>query len=161
MNFKGLKENYVNGLVSVVLGLLLFILKGEVISLVLTVIGVLMLVSAFFDWRNKQTNSAIVKLVIGVCVLAFGWMFVNLALYIVAAVIVIAGLKKIVVIKDVSPVNLTLQEKIFLYAKPVLTVFAGVILFFNQGGVINWVFIVVGILLIVEGLLEVFDRKKK
>lgn len=160
MNFNGLKENKIAGIVAIVLGFLLLLLKGEVISIVLTVIGLLALVAAFSDWRNKNTNGAIVKAVIGVCILAFGWLFVNLALYIVAAVIVAVGLKKILDIKNSSPVNLSLQDKVMLYAKPGLTVLAGLILFFNQGGVIDWVFIVVGVLLIVEGFLELLEMKK-
>lgn len=157
MNFKGFKEHYVTGAAAVVVGLLLLLLKGKVISLILTVAGILLLVLAFADWRNKLTNRAIGKAVAGVCVLTFGWMFVNLALYIVAAVIIAAGLKQVIAIKNCSPVNLTAQEKVVLYAKPVLTVLAGIILFFNQGGVIDWVFILVGILLIVEGVLDILN----
>lgn len=157
MNFKGLKEHYVTGAAAVVIGLLLLILKGRVISLILTIVGVLLLISAFVDWRNKLANRAIGKAVAGACVLAFGWLFVNLALYIVAAVIIAVGLKQVVAIKNGSPVNLSVQEKVVLYAKPVLTVLAGIILFFNQGGVIDWVFIVVGIMLIVEGVLDILN----
>lgn len=160
MNFNGLKENGIKGIAAVVLGLLLLLLKGEVISIVLTIVGILVLVSAFSAWRGQRSNEAIGKAVVGVCILAFGWLFVNLALYIVAAVIVAVGLKKIVDTKNSSPVNLSLQEKVMIYAKPALIVLAGLVLFFNQGGVIDWVFIVVGVLLIVEGALEIFELKK-
>lgn len=159
MKFHGLKEHYVTGAAAVVVGLLLLLLKGKVISLILTIAGVLLLIWAFVDWRNKLTNYAIGKAVAGVCVLTFGWLFVNLALYIVAAVIIAVGLKQIVAIKNTSPVNLSMQEKVIIYAKPVLTVLAGIILFLNQGGVIDWVFIVVGIMLIVEGVLDMLDRR--
>ena len=59
-------------------------------------------------------------------------------------------------VKEQSPVNLSKQDKVVVYAKPVLTVLAGAILLLNQGGVIDWIFMVVGILLIVEGALEFF-----
>ena len=144
------------GLFAIVLGLLLFLLKGEVISIVLTIIGILVLVSAFFDWKNQRTNTGLVKLVVGICILFFGWLFVNLALFLLAAVIIIIGLKKIIQVKEQNPVNLSMQEKVVVYAKPVLTVLAGAILLLNQGGVIDWIFMVVGILLIIEGALEFF-----
>ena len=60
------------GLFAIILGLLLFLLKGEVISIVLTIIGILVLVSAFFDWKNQRTNTGLVKLVVGICILFFG-----------------------------------------------------------------------------------------
>ena len=144
------------GLFAIVLGLLLFLLKGEVISIVLTIIGILVLVSAFFDWKNQRTNTGLVKLVVGICILFFGWLFVNLALFLLAAVIIIIGLKKIIQVKEQNPVNLSMQEKVVVYAKPVLTVLAGAILLLNQGGVIDWIFMAVGILLIIEGALEFF-----
>lgn len=144
------------GLFAIVLGLLLFLLKGEVISIVLTIIGILILVSAFFDWKNQRTNTGLVKLVVGICILFFGWLFVNLALFLLAAVIIIIGLKKIIQVKEQNPVNLSMQEKVVVYAKPVLTVLAGAILLLNQGGVIDWIFMAVGILLIIEGALEFF-----
>ena len=144
------------GLLAMGVGLLLCLLKGEVISIVLSIIGILVLVSAFFDWKNQRTNAGIVKLVVGICILLFGWLFVNLALFLLAAVIIIIGLKKIMQVKEQSPVNLSKQDKVVVYAKPVLTVLAGAILLLNQGGVIDWIFMVVGILLIVEGALEFF-----
>jgi len=144
------------GLLAMGVGLLLCLLKGEVISIVLSIIGILVLVSAFFDWKNQRTNTGIVKLVVGICILLFGWLFVNLALFLLAAVIIIIGLKKIMQIKEQSPVNLSTQDKVVVYAKPVLTVLAGAILLLNQGGVIDWIFMVVGILLIIEGALEFF-----
>ena len=144
------------GLFAIILGLLLFLLKGEVISIVLTIIGILVLVSAFFDWKNQRTNTGLVKLVVGICILFFGWLFVNLTLFLLAAVIIIIGLKKIIQVKEQNPVNLSMQEKVVVYAKPVLTVLAGAILLLNQGGVIDWIFMAVGILLIIEGALEFF-----
>ena len=51
------------GLLAMGVGLLLCLLKGEVISIVLSIIGILVLVSAFFDWKNQRTNAGIVKLV--------------------------------------------------------------------------------------------------
>lgn len=148
------KESMITSLISIALGILLIIMKGEVISLALTILGVAVLVSAIVDFANKWTNTGIVKAVIGVCILVFGWVFINLALYVLAAAIIIMGLLQISNNYKYAPVEITLKGKIFLYAKPALTVLAGGCLLFNQGGTMNWIFIVTGILLIVEGVLE-------
>lgn len=155
------KENILSAAISILLGVLLIIMKGKVITIALTVLGIGILISAVVDFLYKMTNSAIVKAVIGVCVLLFGWLFVNLALYILAAAIIIMGLLQLSNIKKFSPVNLTFSEKAILYAKPLITVLAGAFLLFNQSGAIAWIFIVTGILLIGEGILELIGLIKR
>lgn len=144
----------VAALLSAVLGVMLIVMKGEVISIVLTVIGCALIIAAITDFFRGFTTAGVIKAVIGVSVLVFGWLFINLALYILAAVIIIAGLMQIVRIHRIGQVFLTDAERILAYIKPVLTVLAGAVLLFNQGGVIDWIFIFTGILLIAEGILE-------
>lgn len=151
------KENIVSSVIFIVLGLMLIIMKGDVISLAITLLGLAVLISAVVDFIDKLTNMGIVKAVVGVCILVFGWVFVNLALYLLAAAIIIMGLLRITNTHKLIPVNLTLKEKIFVYAKPVAMVLAGVCLLFNQGGTIAWIFVLSGILLVLEGVLELAD----
>ena len=150
-------EGIVSSIIYIALGLMLIIMKGSVISLAITILGVAVLISAIMDLVNKLTNIGIVKAVIGVCILAFGWMFIDLALYSLAASIIVMGLLKISNIHKFSPVNLTAKDKIMLYMKPVVTVIAGACLFFNQGGTISWIFFVTGALLVIEGVMELVD----
>lgn len=155
-----IKNDVFEAVLSIVLGVMLLFLKGDVLNLALTLMGVVVLFIAFTDVRNQQISDAVIKAVMGVCIIAFGWLFVNLALYIVAAVLIIVGLSKFVNIRKSSPVNLSAKEMVFLYAKPVLFLLTGVLLFLNQGGVIDWVFVVTGILQIIEGVLELLKLKK-
>lgn len=154
------KENIILALISIVLGFMLIILKGDVIGLAITVIGVAVLIDAIIDFASKLLNIGIIKAVVGICILVFGWMFVNLALYILAASIIVKGLLQIVNIHKFSPVNLTLKDTALIYLKPVITVIAGACLFFNQDGAIAWIFVVTGALLIVEGVLELISLAK-
>lgn len=151
------KESMLSAVISVILGLLLILLKGEVISIALTVLSAAILISAVVDFLKKKQESAVVKAVIGVCILVFGWMLVNMALYILAAGIIIMGLLQIVSFNKWCPVNLTAKEKVFYNIKPLLTVLAGACLFFNQGGTVDWMFMVTGALLVAEGVLELFS----
>ena len=96
-------EGIVSSIIYIALGLMLIIMKGSVISLAITILGVAVLISAIMDLVNKLTNIGIVKAVIGVCILAFGWMFIDLALYILAASIIVMGLLKISNIHKFSP----------------------------------------------------------
>lgn len=150
------KIRVVSSVISIVLGLMLIVMKGEIISLAITLLGVTVLISAISDFVNSFKNVGIIKAVIALCILVFGWVFVNLALYILAAAIIIMGLLQIANINEIVSVNLTVKDKALIYAKPVITVLAGACLLFNQGGTIAWVFIITGILLIIEGIINIF-----
>lgn len=154
------KENMIAAVISILLGFMLIIMKNHIISLAITVIGVAVLVSAVVSFINKLTNIGIMKAVVGVCILVFGWMFINLALYILAASIIVMGLLQINDIRRFVLVDFTLKDKILLYTKPGVTVLAGICLLFNQGGTIAWVFILTGILLVAEGVLELISLLK-
>ena len=153
--------NLISGLISIALGLMLIIMKGEVISVALTVLGTTAIVMAVADFTKGFTASGIVKAVVGVCILVFGWLFINVALYLLAGAIIIMGLMQILEIHRSGIVFLTNGEKILAYLKPVLTVLAGILLLFNQGGVIDGVFIATGVLLIFEGILGLADQIKQ
>lgn len=147
----------ITALLYAALGIMLIVMKGETISIALTVIGCSLMIAAVADFFRGFTVTGIIKAVIGACVLVFGWLFINLALYILAAVIIITGLMQIVQTHHIGQVFLSDVERIFAYIKPALTVFAGAVLLFNQRGVIDWAFIFAGVLLIVEGILELLD----
>lgn len=154
------KNNKITGLALIVIGLLLVILKNEVISLVMTVMGVALIVSAVSDFRDGASKTGTVKAVIGVCIIVFGWVFVNLALYIIAAIIIIQSIFSILDISKALPSELSLGQRVTVYLKPAAGLVAGGCLLFNLGGTMAWVFILSGILLIVEGILSLVEGKR-
>lgn len=154
------KEDIISALFSMLIGVMLIVMKGQVVSIAITVFAVIVLISAVIDLIHKLVNSAVVKAVIGVCLLIFGWVFVSVALYLLAAAIIIMGLLRIVNMHKILPEDMTHQEKLFAYIRPAITVLAGICLLFNQGGAMDWVFILTGILLVAEGVLDVADALK-
>lgn len=144
----------------VALGLMFILMKGEVISVALTIIGAVAIVMAIVDFSAGAIAPGILKAVAGVCVIVFGWMFVNLALYILSAVLIVQGLFQLIfTVKNLAPV-LSGAQKCFAFCRPIASLTAGCCLLFNQGGTINWVFVVAGILLLAEGILSLADGKR-
>ena len=148
------RSSAVSAVATILLGALFIIKRGGVIGLAITVLGVSVLVFALLDLIAKLTNAAIVKGVVGLCILVFGWIFVDLAIYILAAGIILTGLLQISSIKQYSPVNLDTNEKLFIYARPVMMVVAGACLLLNKNGTIDWVFVLVGALLVIQGVMS-------
>ncbi len=157
MNQKG---NVASALGSILLGALLIIMKGKIISAAITVLAVFVIIGAIVDFTAGLVNFGIVKMVAGVCILVFGWIFASLAFYILAAGIILMGLLQISSIKKNMPVNLTAGERFQEYFKPGLMVIAGACLLFNQSGTIAWVFIATGFLLIVNGIMTLIGANK-
>lgn len=154
------KENVASALGSILLGILLIVMKGKIITAAITLLAVFVIVGAIMDFAAGLVNYGIVKSVAGICILVFGWVFASLAFYILAAGIILMGLLQISSIKKTMPVNLTAGERFQEYFKPGLMVVAGACLLFNQRGTIAWAFIVTGILLIVNGVMSLFGSQK-
>ena len=81
------KEDIISALFSMLIGVMLIVMKGQVVSIAITVFAVIVLISAVIDLVHKLVNSAVVKAVIGVCLLIFGWVFVSVALYLLLGLV--------------------------------------------------------------------------
>ena len=157
MNQKG---NVASAIGSILLGILLIIMKGKIITAAITILAVFVIIGAIADFMAGLTNIGIMKAVAGVCILVFGWIFASLAFYILAAGIIVMGLLQISAIKKTMPVNLTAGERFQEYFKPGLMVVAGACLLFNQSGTIAWAFIATGVLLVINGLMTLIGANK-
>lgn len=93
------KENVASALGSILLGILLIVMKGKIITAAITLLAVFVIVGAIMDFVAGLVNYGIVKSVAGICILVFGWVFASLAFYILAAGIIIMGLLQISSIK--------------------------------------------------------------
>lgn len=154
-------EKFIPAILTIVLGVLFLVLKGEVISIAMTILGVVLIVLGVLDLIGKQTVPAVVKIVIGVLILVAGWAFTTAVLYILAALLLIYGILLLYNNIKTKTKGEKLLGTILAYAEPIVCIVIGFFLFFNQGGVVNWVFIIAGILAIIEGILMLFGAFKK
>ena len=142
-------------LLLIAIGLLLLVFKGGIVSIALTVFGVVFIVMGIVGLINKQNQTAIIRLIIGAVIIAFGWLFVQIALYIIAFILILTGVYLLF--------NLVSKKIKFslVYLNPLLLFVAGICLFFNQGVTMDWVFIVVGAVFVVQGVLGAYGMLKK
>ncbi len=149
-----------SGIISVVLGIMFITLKGGVIGIVLTIIGLAAIAMGISDFVNKQTTPATVKCVIGILILVLGWVLVDIALYVVAGAFIVFGIYQIV--SAVKLANLCApSQKVLLFVKPVATLLAGLCLFFNKNGVMDWLFIIIGALILAQGVISILELIEK
>lgn len=156
MNVKN-QNKLIGALLLTVLGILFLIWKGGVISIAMTVLGVMLIVQAVLDLIAKNYVPCVVRGVLGVVIIVFGWAFVTVALYIMAAVLLIYGILQLIEAIKAYPKQKNAVSKIVGFIQPAVCILISVCLLFNQGGTISWVFIIAGIFLIVQGVLGLID----
>lgn len=149
-------ENLVFSVLMIVLGVLFIVYKNGVIGIAMTVFGVALIVSAILDLMHKDIVPCVVKAVIGVVVIIFGWTLVSAAIYIMAALLLIYGILRLyLAIKNRT--LLDTKSKIINYVDCALYIIIGICLLFNQGGTIDWIFILSGVFLIINGVLALIQ----
>ena len=98
-----------------------------------------------------------IKLVAGVVIILCGWAIVGAVLYILATMLLIAGI--LLLYEKIK--NRTHCKNLFYtvceYAVPALCILIGTLFLFNQGGEAVWIFIVSGLLTILGGGLLLVD----
>lgn len=145
-------ENLTFAVLAIVLGLLFIIFKSAIISLTMTVFGILLIVSGVLDLMKKAVTGGVIKVVAGVVIIVFGWTLLTAALYVLAALLLIFGI--IELYNTIRRRKSLGKTEFTMYAvEYALFIAIGVCLLFNQVGAIDWIFIVSGIVLIVDGLL--------
>ena len=144
----------------IIIGLLFIMFKGGVISIAMSLIGITLIVLGILDVLRQRVVSGIVKLVFAALVMLAGWLFITLALYVLGAFLLIAGAGQLVALSKLKFKKLTLGVAMH-FVQPIIYILVAICLFFNQGGAINWVFTVSGILLLVDGIVGLIGALDK
>ena len=78
-----------SAILTILVGMLFLIWKGAIVSIAMTVIGVLLIIAAVMNLIRKNYTACVIGAVFGVMVLCFGWIFLSVALYVLAAILLI------------------------------------------------------------------------
>ncbi|MBQ7924511.1 MAG: hypothetical protein IJ329_04315 [Clostridia bacterium] len=150
-------EKFIVAALTVVLGVLLIAFQEDVVKIAMSAIGLLLIALGVLDFFNKTLALAVVKAVTGLVVILFGIFAVRAVLYLLAGILLIAGIL-LLYEKWKSRVRCdSLFQKIFAYALPAICILIGILLLFNGNNTVTWVFVVSGIFVVIEGSLLLVD----
>ena len=135
----------------IALGVLLVILRGGIVSILMTVLGLALIAFGVLDLFNCAIPPAVVKLVMGVVIILCGWLIVEAVLYLVSALLLIAGILLLYEKIKFRSRCINLFHALCVYAIPSLCLVIGILLLFNQGNTAQWVFVIGGVFTVVEG----------
>lgn len=144
-------EKIIAAVATMAFGVLLIVLQDSFIGLLMTIAGICLIVWGVLDLIHHLIPPAVVKLVVAVLIIVCGWALVAAVLYIVAALLLIAGIlmiyEKLKKRVYCSKWYLTALE----YSVPALFVIMGLLLLFHQTVTLEVIFIICGILTVIDG----------
>ena len=144
-------EKIVVALLTLLLGIALLILRGSLISVLMSVVGIVFIAFGIIQWIKGQIVLAVIKAVIGIVLIICGWTVVSAVLYVLAAAVMITGILLLYEQLKNQGCGATLLQKIAAFAYPIVCILIGFFLLFNNGNEEQWVFIVSGSLTVLEG----------
>lgn len=136
-----------------IVGLLLVIFRSETIGWAMTIAGIVFIVSGILDLVKKNWAGGGVSLVIGIAILVLGWVAAAIVLLVLGILIAIKGI--------VALVNVIKKDKknALDFVFPALTVVVGLMLAFGNG--LDVMIIIVGVLLMIDGIIGIAGSLKK
>ena len=150
----------VSGLAMLVLGVLFLIFQSGIVGLALqiaiTVWGIFMIVTGVLDVLRGQLIPGIVKAVLGVAAIVLGWVVLTVIVWVVAILLMVTGVLELFQVIKAGFKSKSIIGIVLALIYPILTIIIGASLVFGAAFVefMNILFIVAGILLIVEGIIE-------
>lgn len=150
-------EKIIGAVLTMVVGVLLIAMKDNFIGILMSIAGICLIVLGVIDLINGEVPPAIVKFVVGALVIICGWVLVEAVLYIVSAILLIFGILFLYDMLKKKYACDTPFHTALSYAVPVLCVLIGGVLLLHQALAIELIFIVSGILALIEGGLLLFN----
>ena len=152
-------SNLISAIMTLVLGILCLILKQGVVTVGLTVLGVVLIVTAVLELIRQNIPSGVIKAVLGIAVIIVGYLLIDIALKVIGIVILVYGVLELVkrVVAVLKGQNGKLWTTILGFIYPALCVIGAFFLIVSTGEAIGWAVIVAGVLFIVEGVIALVE----
>ncbi|MBQ8339554.1 MAG: DUF308 domain-containing protein [Clostridia bacterium] len=146
----------VSGILSILLGVALMVCKDDMTGILLSAFGITFLVLGVLSLLQRQTVAGFVKLVLGVVALCFGWVLVKVAFYVLGALLVVYSVLQL---SEYARCPRHRRSSFLAGVMPsVIGILAGLCLFFNHQGVMEWAFLLSGAFLVVSGALLLLGK---
>ena len=147
------KDTLIVSLLSIVIGVLFIIYKGGILNYIMTVLGIILIIVGVLHLvKDKDKVYGAVLLVLGILMIVSGWFIIEIVLYVLAVLLILYGIIGLLGGKKKNALGII---------GPLLMIAAGVLLFLNKAIAIDYFFIIEGVILIVEGLLNLVTSSTK
>ena len=149
---KKVSNGVVSALLYIVLGVLFIVFKSGMLNWLMTIAGIVFIALGIFDIIKKRLTQGIIETVIGVVIIVGGWLFVEIVLLVFGALLIVKG---------VTDLIKACQSKSKDFSKilcAVITAIVGILLVVAKWVTLDWFFIVLGAVFIIDGLFALFNK---
>ena len=144
----------ISAIALIVLGILFCIFRAGMINVLLTIVGVVLIALGAYDiFVKKNYVSAAIEIILGIAVIVCGWTILDIALLVLGIGLVLYAVYEIVMIAK------NFKKKGWLsLVKPIITLIVGIFLIVAKWLLVDWIFIVIGVIFIVNGIMSLLQK---
>ncbi len=150
---KALSSGFIAGVALIITGILFLAFRSELISVMLTIVGVLLIVLGVMEVIRRRYAEGVVEAAVGVIVIACGWTVANVTLFILG-VSFIAYAIYLVVCSFSTLKNSDRKQKLITLSTPAVIATFGALLIAARWHTVDAIFIAIGVLLVLSGILS-------
>lgn len=149
---KELTSKIISAAALIAIGVLLCIFKSQVVQWIMLAFGIMLIVKGLLDFFAGATIVGGVEIVLGILAIIFGFTAAQLAVIVFGVIIALFG---------VSGLLNGGYKNLFTLIYCGIMVVGGILLACNASAAMDTMLLIMGIVLIVEGVLTVLDRLAK
>ncbi len=151
-NVKKLDRNVLNGILYILVGVLFCIFRAALLKWLLTIVGILFLVQGVLSIAKRDMYGGVLGLVLGLLLILGGWLFVEVVLIVFGVLIIVKG------VMDLMEA-LKHKNNLLPIVVACVTLAVGILLIVSRWAMLDWFFILLGIVFIVDGVLALVGKK--
>ncbi len=144
------KSNIAPATLYFALGLLMIIFRADLLNILFTLVGVCFLVIGIYRLIKKELVEGCIEIVLAIILISLAWLVAKVALIIIGCGFLLWGAYIFLVMFDFMK-NAVGMTKVLLFAQPILLALVGVLFFLSYTTLGNFIFVLIGLLLLVGG----------
>ncbi len=150
----------ITAILAIVVGILFIVMKSSLLRIVIALLGfALFIVGIMMIHLVREKFAYGAGLMAAGLIIAFcGWQFTWFAPCVGAVLMIVTCTVNFIMRWRNRRSFITPSQQVHAFLKPVIGIFAGACLLFNQGGTASWVYIVAGLAFVIEGVLMLSER---
>lgn len=149
--------NVVYGIAMIAVGILFCILRSSFVSAMLTVAGVMLAIVGTINLIGKKWVEGGIEIALGIVVITCGWTVVDIALLVLG--IVLCAYAVYMLISQISTFKrANVKDKVFILLNPIILFIIGILLIVAKWYMVDAVFIVLGVVAILQGIALLFKH---
>lgn len=145
-------KNLIKSVIIIIVGLLFCILKAGLLNLLMTIFGIALIVGGILSIINKDYVEGAIYLGLGLFAILGGWLFLGILLIVLGVLLIIKGVSDLLAIKKKTLLNV---------APCVVMIIFGALLILSKWLMFDLLFIILGIVLIANGVLTLIQKQPK